>query len=144
MNFASRSIRRAGLRMCLAMLAFTAAATAADTLEVILVQASNQGTSDQALQTYLPLLAKSGYLSYRTVARNTVPLQAGDVPLAQGFKATLGQAEGRRVPVTIARGDANLIRTTVNFSPGHPVVLGTYDGDGGAKLIVVLVLPKQP
>lgn len=144
MNFASTIFRRAGLCVCLGLLAFTAAATAAETLEVILVQASNQGDSDPALQAYLPLLAKSGYQSHRTVVRKTVPLQAGDVPLAQGFKATLGQAEGRRVPVTIARGETNLIRTTVNFSPGHPVVLGTYDGDGGAKLIVVLVLPRQP
>ncbi len=144
MNFASTILRRAGVCACLALLAFTAAATAAETLEVILVQAANDGASDPALQAYLPLLAKSGFQSYRTVVRKAVPLQAGDVVLAQGFKATLGQAEGRRVPVTIARGEANLIRTTVNFSPGHPVVLGTYDGDGDAKLIVVLVLPKQP
>jgi hypothetical protein len=140
MNLASRTIRWAGMCACLGLLAFATAANGADTLEVILVRAANDGISDSALQAYLPLLAKSGFKSYRTVVRKTAPLQAGDVVLAQGFKATLGQAEGRRAPVTIVRGETNLIRTTVNFSPGHPVVLGTYDGDGGAKLIVVLVL----
>lgn len=144
MKSAGKSIPWTGVFLCLALLACAGTAATADTLDVLLVAASNEGTSDRALRDYLPLLEKSGFRTHRTVVRRTVPLQAGNVPLAQGFRATLGQAEGRRVPVTIARGDTNLIRTTVTFSPGHPVVLGTYDGDGGAKLIVVLVLPKQP
>ncbi len=140
MNLAGKPIWRTVLVACLAMLAFATGAAAADTLDVILVKASNEGASDAALKAYLPLLERSGFKAYQTVVRKAVPLQAGDVTLAQGFKATLGQAEGRRVPVTISRGDNSLIRTTVNFSPDHPVILGTYDGDGGGKMIVILVL----
>lgn len=142
MNLAGKSIWRTVLVASLAVFAFATGARAADTLDVILVKASDGGTSDAALKAYLPLLERSGFKAYQTVVRKAVPLQAGDVILAQGFKATLGQADGRRVPVTISRGDNNLIRTTVNFSPDHPVVLGTYDGDDGSKMIVILVLAK--
>ena len=140
MNFAGKSIWRTTLAAGLVLLVCAVRASAADTLDVILVKANDTGTSDAALQVYLPLLNKSGFKAYQTVVRKAVPLQAGDVVLAQGFKATLGQAEGRRVPVTISRGDENLIRTTVNFSPDHPVVLGTYTAADGSKMIVVLVL----
>lgn len=140
MNLAGKSIWRTTLAACLVLLVCAVRASAADTLDVILVKASDTGTSDAALKPYLSQLAKFGFTSYQTVVRKAVALQAGDVALAQGFKATLGQAEGRRVPVTISRGDENLIRTTVTFSPDHPVVSGTYAADDGSKMIVILVL----
>jgi hypothetical protein len=140
MNFASGSLRRTAALACLALLALSTLASAAGNLDVFLVKASNDGTTDDALKPYLALLSRSGFKSYTVAARRTTALRAGVVSLAQGFKATLGNAEGNRVPVTISRDDKNLIRTTLNFAPGRPVILGTYEGNDGARMILVLVL----
>jgi hypothetical protein len=142
MNFASGSIRKTAALAVVVLTAFAASAMAAGTLDVILVKAANAGTTDASLKPYLGLLSRSGFKSYQVVTRKTTMLAAGVVTLAQGFKATLGEASGNRVPVTISREDKDLIRTTLNFAPGRPVILGTYDGDNGAKMILVLVLQE--
>jgi len=143
MNFGSKPIWRSTVLACLALVAVSVTASAADSLDVILVKATNEGTSDAALKPYLGLLGRYGFTSYQAVATKAAPLKAGDVSLPQGFKATLGEGAGRRLPVTLSRGGKKLIRTTVTFAPKRPVVLGLYTGEAGAKMIVILVLAAQ-
>ena len=129
------------LGACLAIVAMAAGtAFAGGAVSVRLVEGHNQGSglSGGLADIAGTLRQNLPFQRFDLVDRRTVTLPADrTTAMARGFSI---KCSGSReaLAVTLKRGRARLINTTLSLRPGKPVVLGGFTSEKG-KFLVVLI-----
>jgi hypothetical protein len=121
--------------------------TAAPTLLIRLVQASNSGGQgdDAALADVLPVLRNNLRFSvYKLLDSRRHALRHDfSLTLAQQFRIAGIEVAGSELTVQVFRGSEELLRTRLRLRPDRPVILGGFTHGDDVTLILVLKLLSE-
>ncbi len=131
---------RIGMACIVALLALTGAASAAGSLSIRLVQASNrgQGVGDGLSDVAELLRGNMPFNTYALLATRSLALPAdGAMPMGEGLTVRCSGRQGN-LQVTVTRDGRAVLQTTVELQDGIPLIVGGIPTERG-KLIFILL-----